>query len=119
MKVGVGYNDNPDTRTAGREVAEAALRQAGQDRPCDLTLLFATSRHNAKILREAVAGVLGAEVPIVGGGAVGAITNESFGYAGDQIALASVWFEAGECRLFIEGGLGEDKVAAARFLHWC
>lgn len=116
MKAGVGYSENPDTRTAGKEVAESACRQAAQSRPCDLVLLFATSRHNAKILREAVADVVGAEVPIVGGGAVGAITNERFGYAGDQIAMAAIWFEAGECHLYTEGGLSEDEVAAGERL---
>lgn len=115
MKVGVGYSENPDTRIAGREVAEEALSQGAQERACDMVLLFATARHDARILREAVAEMVGPDVPIIGGGTVGAISNESFGYAGDQVIAACLWFSEGECRLFVEGGLDrEESEAGAR-----
>lgn len=112
MKVGVGYSDNPDTAEAGREVAEAALRQAGRSSPCDLVLLFGTARHDASNLRKAVVSVLGEDAIIVGGGAVGAIGNERFGYAGDQVILAAVWLDGATFKFFAEGGLDNDEVIA-------
>lgn len=115
MKVGVGYSDNPDTAAAGREAAEAALKQAGVSAPCDLVLLFGTARHDAANLRETVVSVLGNQAPVVGGGAVGAISNERFGYAGDQMALAAVWLNGATCEFFSEGDLDKDEaIAGAR-----
>ncbi len=116
MRVGVGYSDHPDTLTGGRQAALQALAQAGRDDSCDVALLFATARHDAAILRRAVAGVVGEEVPIVGGGAVGAISNEAFGYAGDQIGLALLWMEDARCDIFMEGGLSGDEREAGRRL---
>ena len=111
MRVGVGYSDNPDTAAAGRQAVLEALEQAGQTGQCDLALLFSTARHDAHILRDAVASLVGSSVPIVGGGAVGTISNTRFGYAGDQIGLALFWLKGAQCNLVSEGDLtqGEEK----------
>ena len=117
MHVGVGYSDNPDTMAAGRGAALEALKNANPDgRPCDLVLLFATARHDAEILRGAVASVLGDSVPIVGGGAVGAISNTRYGYAGDQIILAAFWLNGSRCDFFSEGDLEKGEAACGERL---
>lgn len=116
MKVGVGYSDNPDTGLAGREAAEAALRGAAGRGPCDLILLFATARHDTALLRAAVVSVLGDQALVVGGGAVGGISNERFGYVGDQAVLAAFWLEGADCRFFAEGGLEADETASGERL---
>lgn len=112
MRVGVGYSENPETAPAGVQAARDALAQAGEGRPCDLVLLFATARHDARILRDAVASVVGESVRIVGGGAIGAISNDRFGYAGDQIIMAAFWLDGASCDILAEGGLidGEEEV---------
>jgi hypothetical protein len=109
MRVGVGYSDNPDTAEAGRLAALEAVGASAQDGPCDFVLLFSTARHNARILRDAVASVVGSTVSIAGGGAVGAITNDRFGYAGDQIILACFWLEGVRLDVLAEGGLLEGE----------
>lgn len=109
MHVGVGYSENPDSAVAGRQAALEALQQAGQSRPCDLILLFSTSRHDPFFLRQAVVSVLGSSIPIVGGGAAGAISNDNFGYAGDQVILAAFWLEGVECQILAEGGLVDNE----------
>ena len=113
MKVGVGYSDNPDTAMAGAQAAKAALEQAGIAGECDLVVLFATARHDPAVLREAVASVVGGSVRVVGGAAVGTITNDEFGYAGDQIGLAVFRLDGVSCDILYEGGLangGEEEV---------
>ena len=109
MKVGVGYSDNPDTNAAGVQAVEMAIRQAERTDPCDIVLLFSTAKHDQWILREAVASVVGESVPILGGGAAGIITNEYFGYAGDQLAAACLWLDGVGCEVLIEGGLKESE----------
>jgi len=111
MYVGIGYSELPDTREAGRQAAREALSQGNASRPCDLVLLFATAPHDARTLRDTVREELGASVPVVGGGAVGAICGDRFGYAGDQVVLAALWLEETRCDVYTEGGLNEGEHA--------
>lgn len=116
MQAGVGYSENPDTAAAAVEAAAAALAQGGKAGPCDLVLLFSTARHDARILHDAVVSVVGKTPKIVGGGAVGAITNERFGYAGDQVGIAVFWLDNVRCHILAEGSLlqGEEKKVGQR-----
>ena len=93
MDVGIGYSENPKTALAGKEAAVEALAKAKKTTPCDMVLLFATARHEAHALRAAVAQIVGPQAKIVGGAATGCISNDKFGYAGDQIILAAIWLE--------------------------
>lgn len=112
MRVGVGYCDNPDATMAGRRAATIALEQVGLAQKCDLVLMFSTSRHDSRLLREAVASVVGPDVPIYGGGASGAISNDEFGYDGDQVILAAVWLEGSKCDILLQGGLDKGEYEA-------
>lgn len=116
MRVGVGYSDNHDASMAGVQAAMNALKDVGPDLPCDLILMFATAKHDAGVLRDAVCSVVGGAVPIVGGAAVGAITNDNFGYAGDQVILAAFWFDKVRCDILAEGGLEESEEAVGHRL---
>ncbi|MDR1243165.1 MAG: FIST C-terminal domain-containing protein [Deltaproteobacteria bacterium] len=116
MQAAVGYSENPITEQAGQEAARAALLQAGRTDPCALALLFSTSRHDAPALRSAVAGVIGTSASIVGGGAIGAITNDRFGYAGDQVGLALIWLSEVKCDLVVEKDLDKGAEQAGERL---
>jgi len=109
MKVGVGYSDNPESWEAGLEAAKMAVARAGRADTCDMALLFSTARQDQAALLGAVASVIGESVPIYGGGAAGVITNDYFGYAGDQIATACFWLDGVGCEVIIEGGLNESE----------
>lgn len=111
MRVGVGYSDNPDTAAAGAHAVKEAMARAGRSAPCDLVLLFSTARHDAVLLRQSVVSLVGKNVPVFGGGAVGAISNDHFGYAGDQIILALFWLDGVQCVSMAEEGLngGEEE----------
>ncbi len=105
MRVGVGFSENPDTSAAGAHAAFLALQGSRDTRPCDIVLLFATARHDPWVLYDAVRGVVGPKPRILGGGAVGAITNDAFGYAGDQIGLAAIWLDNERIDVLAEGEL--------------
>lgn len=109
MQVRVSYSNIPDSTQAGREAASDALAQAGRSDPCDFVLLFCTARHNQAQLRAAVSSVVGESVPVYGGGAVGVITSDSFGYAGDQTGLACVWLDGVGCNIVSEPGLADGE----------
>jgi small ligand-binding sensory domain FIST len=116
MRVGVGFSDNPDTAEAGAEAACEATRAAEADGPCDFAMLFTTTRHDAAALTEAVRRVIGDRARIVGGGAAGIITNDRFGYAGDQIGIACFWLDGASVDIFSEGGLHEGEFENGRRL---
>ena len=109
MQAGVGYSDLPDSVAAGRQAAEKAVLMSGRQDPCDLALLFGTFRHDQDILREAVASVIGADVPVYGGGAIGVITNDDYGYAGDQVGIACLWLDGSSFSVLAEAGLAESE----------
>ncbi|WP_139651758.1 ATP-binding protein [Raoultibacter phocaeensis] len=114
MQVCVGFSDAPDSTVAGTEAAQAAQSNAVRDDACDMVLLFCTASHDVRKLRNAVAAIVGEKVPLYGGGAVGVITNDRFGYAGDQVGIACIWLEGATCDALCEPGLdqGERAVGA-------
>ncbi|MCL1909124.1 MAG: GGDEF domain-containing protein [Holophagaceae bacterium] len=101
MKVGVGHSDLPDSVAAGRQAATMAFLSSGRKDSADLALLFCTATVNQALLREAVSSAIGTGVPIYGGGASGVITNDYYGYGGDQVGVALIWLD----------GVGFDVVA--------
>ncbi|MDR1677553.1 MAG: FIST C-terminal domain-containing protein [Deltaproteobacteria bacterium] len=116
MHTGVGYSENPDTFMGGVQAVTEAINEGGKSRTCDLVLIFATAGHDAFILRQAVASVVGESVPIVGGAATGAISNKKFGYSGDQIIIAVFWLETVNFKLVTEGGLKQSEEETGRNL---
>lgn len=109
MRVGIGYSDNPDSFASGKQAASEALSKAGQVKPCDFVLLFCTARHDQQSLRDGVISVVGLSQPIYGGGAVGVITNDKFGYAGDQVGVVCFWLEDSACTILVENDLDQGE----------
>ncbi|MDR0441241.1 MAG: GGDEF domain-containing protein, partial [Candidatus Accumulibacter sp.] len=109
MRVGVGYSENPDSASAGMLAVRAAVKNSERQDPCDVVLLFGTARHDMKTLRAAASAEAGGSARIYGGGAVGIITNDVFGYAGDQVGAACIWLDGSDWRALIDGGLAESE----------
>lgn len=109
MLVGVGYGENPDSEIAGTQAAKEALAKAGRSNP-DLVFLFATASHNAAFLRSVVASVVGKNVCIVGGGAIGVITNDRLGYSHDQVGVAAVWLDGVGLNILAKGGIIDNEI---------
>lgn len=109
MHIEVGYSDHPDSILASRGAVQTALAHSGRSDPCDVTLLFCTARHEPKTVRREAARLVGRDCLIFGGGATGIITNDHFGYGGDQVGAACIWLDGTEFRSFCEGGLADDE----------
>jgi hypothetical protein len=110
-RFGVGFSEDSDSRRAGLAAAHAALLEAGGGLP-SLVLLFSTSRHDPHVLGTAVREVAGAQARLVGGYAVGVITNDQLAYDGYQVGVAMLIGEDIDVHLFTAGGLadGEEEV---------
>lgn len=116
MKAAVGYSENTDSKLAAREAVATALSNADRSDICDVVLLFATSSHNQEVLRAEVAELTGNKTAIYGGGAIGIITNDTFGYAGSQVGVALIWQEGSECNVLVEENLSADELEKGKAL---
>src|SRR5690606_6924892 len=93
-----------DSFAAGREAACAALQQASIEE-CRLLLVFATSKHDARAFQAGLRTAVGPQTPIVGGSAIGIITNDRLGYDGYQVGVAAFASDSIQFDLFREPGL--------------
>lgn len=83
---GVGFADNANSFEAGQRAAREAIERSGAATP-GLALGFCTGRHDHRACFEGMRSALG-PTPIVGGSAVGIITNDRLGYEGNQVGVA-------------------------------
>jgi hypothetical protein len=79
------------------------------------SLVFSGGRHNQDAIIHGVRSQLG-EVEIVGGTAVGTITNSSMGYTGYELALAVFPSSIPEPNMVAEGGLDKDEAQVGKRL---
>lgn len=86
-RAGTAYVDLPASREAGALAARRAVQAAGLDR-VDLAFCFHHGRHDPAEVLAGVRGELGEDVGIVGGTAMGIITNDDVGYEGHQVGVA-------------------------------
>lgn len=86
-QAGSGYSERSDSKEAGAEAARRAMDRAGAT-TCNLAMAFATTKHDPGLFVEGVRSVVGATARIIGGSAVGAITNDQLGYGGYNAGVA-------------------------------
>lgn len=111
MRAGVGFSELAGSREAGMEAAAAALQQGGLD-ACDLVLMFATSKHDPAAFLDGVRAIVGPDARLLGGSAVGVITNDQLGYEGFQAGVATIATGDARADLFLEPGVPDNERAA-------
>lgn len=81
---------------------------------CDLAFMFATSKHDPVAFRDGVRSVVGPDARLLGGSAVGVITNDRIGYEGFDAGVAAIACGDMRADLFVEGELpGREREAGA------
>jgi len=111
---GVGFADTTDSREAGRKAAEKALANASVGQS-DFTIAFCGGNHDPMAFLKAVRSVVG-EKTLVGGTAVGVITNERAGYGGYEAGVAVVRSDALRFDSVSVGDLDQSEEQAGRTL---
>ena len=114
VRSGVGFTDTTDSREAGRRAAEKAMSYASADRS-DITVAFCGGNHDPIAFLDAVREVVG-DTTLVGGTAVGVITNEKASYGGYEAGVAVVASDAVHFDAVSVGGLNEDEERAGEEL---
>ncbi len=113
-KSGVGYVDVTDSLEAGRRSAEKAMSNGSLQRS-DFTMAFCGGNHDPINFLKSVREVVG-ESTLIGGTAVGVITNEKSSYGGYEAGVAVVSSDTMRFDAMSVGGLKEDEEAAGEEL---
>ena len=111
MRVGIGCENTEDSFRAGRNVAREALAKGDITAP-DYVLAFCSDTVDADRLLAGMASVVGRDTPIIGGSAIGVITNETICYTGCPACAAVVQTEQIDFKLALAEDLHRDPRAA-------
>jgi hypothetical protein len=115
MEVGIGYCNERDAFASGRIVAEAAMKSGNIENP-GLVLAFCHGQVDANEYFEGLRSVVGAEAPIIGGSAMGIITNDHLSYEGYPAGAAIFQSDKLKCKVSCAGDLDKDERGAGRKL---
>lgn len=108
MKVGIGYYNAQDAFKCGKNVSEDAIRSGGIERP-DLVLAFCHGLMDGHEFYKGIRSVVGDQVPIIGGSAVGVITNEKLSYTDRPAGLAIIESDRIRYKVTTAGDLNKNE----------
>jgi hypothetical protein len=113
MKVGIGYHNVKDSFLNGTRVAEKAIQNSDVEKP-SLALAFCGGQVDCHRFFEGVQSVLGKKVPVIGGSAIGVITNEVISYEDYPAGIVVFQFDTVHFGLASAGDLhlGEQRAGS-------
>jgi hypothetical protein len=114
MKAGVAYGNDASGYVAGRVAAEEAVKKTGALKMPDLVLAFCAGSLQANAALAGIRSAVGARVPILGGSAVGVITNDKIAREGVCVAVLDLGAPLGG--LAFTDGLEKDERKAGKKL---
>ena len=118
MKVGSGYSTERSSFVAGVNATENALKNGNIIHP-DLLIAFCSGKLDINAFLKGIQNVVGTVPPVVGGSAIGIVTNEHLSYDGYSAGVAA--FESGSVQYQIAsvGNLAKCEKAAGKKLAAC
>jgi hypothetical protein len=114
-KVGIGYVNEKKAFLSGKRVAERALKAGGVER-VDLALAFCAGRLDHDEFFDGLQSVIGKESPVIGGSAIGVITDSALSYEGSPAGLALIESDTIQHRVVAVGGLDQGEQQAGQKL---
>ena len=115
MNVGIGYCNKKDAFISGKTVAEIALEKGNINRP-DIVFAFCSGQLDHDEFFGGLQSVLGNEVPITGGSAIGIITNDNLSYEGYPSGAAVIQSDTLRHSVAAVGDLDKGEELAGRGL---
>ncbi len=113
--VGIGMSQNPNPIQAGQEAAGMALDMLGSNESVAWALLFCGGRHVPEEILPILQAELG-EPEIIGGAAVGAITNKQLAYTGYECAVAAFSTSIPKPTIIVADNLDKGEMEAGQHL---
>jgi hypothetical protein len=108
MKIGTGFSNHDNSWDSGRSVARQALEHGDIEAP-SLVFAFCSKRTDPYAFFHGMQSVAGEDVPIIGGSAIGVITNSELSYTGYPCSALAVQAETAFCRIASSGALDKGE----------
>jgi len=115
LKVGIGYDNQKNSISLGKKVAENAIKNGKIERPA-LVIAFCSGPVDHEEYFKGLQMVVGNQVPIIGGSAIGIITNESLSYEGHTAGAAIIESETIHFKVGSADGLDKNEKLAGQKL---
>lgn len=115
MRVGTGFCNQRNSWDSGRLATDQALQNGHIDDP-GLVLAFCSAQTDPTAFFLGVQSAAGAGVPIIGGSAIGIITNTEISYAGCPCGVIILQSDAPFCRTASADGIDASEYATGRRL---
>lgn len=115
MKIGIGVQNEENSELSGKRAAESAIRDGKIDR-ADLILAFCSGQLDADLFMQGLRSVVGDTAPIIGGSAIGIISNTFLSYTGYPAGIAIIQSDDLKCHIAAAGNLDKDEKAAGMSL---
>lgn len=113
-RIGIACDSGTGRSAPGSIMVKRAMASGGIERP-DLVLAFCTNKADPKQFFSGIREVVGKSVPIVGGSAVGVISNDLISYQGSAEGIMVLQSDAVKFRISAAGGLdGGEKDAGKK-----
>lgn len=115
MKAGVGYHNQKNAFLSGINTAQSAIKNGGIEKP-SLVLAFCGGQVDGEDFFKGLRSVVGTHVPIMGGSAMGIITNSELCYEGFPAGAAILELDDNPCRIASADSLDKDEMRAGKRL---
>lgn len=115
MRAGVGFAIGAGAFEVGFQAAGQAARRGGVA-AADLVLAFCSGELDAEAFLGGVRAAVGAGAPVLGGSAIGVLTNDQLAYQGAPGAVAVLELGAPLRGVAAAGGIDRDEREAGRRL---
>ncbi len=115
MKVGIGYANEPDPLLSATRVIGEAVETGGISRP-GLAIAFCGGQLDPDAYLKGLQSHLGMDVPVIGGSAIGVITNEHLSYRGYPATAAVLELNGIQCVVVSQTGLNGNERQTGRKL---
>lgn len=115
MKIGIHYQNTEDSFVAGQNIAREAMKKADITEP-DYVIAFCADSVDAEQFFQGLKSGAGEKVPIIGGSAIGVITNEAVSYSDYPACAAVVQSEDIDFKVAFSDQIDVDAAAAGENL---
>jgi hypothetical protein len=115
LKVGIGYDNQKNAVSLGRKIAENAIKNGKIQRPA-LVVAFCSGQVDHEEFFKGLQIVVGNQVPIIGGSAIGIITNKSLSYEKYPAGAAIIESETIQLRVASADHLDKNEKLAGQKL---
>jgi hypothetical protein len=115
MKIGVGFSNTESAYSAGMEIVRNAMSYKGIDR-ADLILAFRRGANDLDEFYQGLRAAAGSDAPILGGSAIGVITNDNLSYKDFASGAMVISSDNLTSRLVTVGDLNADEKKAGQGL---